>query len=63
MKYLKNAQNKRTGLKYPVNAVKEFLKLNKKFKHDDPEFLFNESHLKEKNKITYWPMAYLKRLK
>ena len=47
----------------PVNAVKEFLKLNKKFKHDDPEFLFNESHLKEKNKITYWPMAYLKRLK
>lgn len=65
MKYLKNAPRTKKDWPQnnPVNAVKEFLKLNKKFKHDDPEFLFNESHLKEKNKITYWPMAYLKRLK
>ena len=40
-----------------------FSVLRMSYSQTTPEFLFNESHLKEKNKITYWPMAYLKRLK
>lgn len=65
MKFLKNApRTKKDWPKNnPVNAIKEFLKSNKSFKYDDPKFEFNESHLTEKHKITYWPMAYLKKFR
>ncbi|MDA9733457.1 cephalosporin hydroxylase family protein [Candidatus Pelagibacter sp.] len=65
MKYLKNAPRTKKDWPQnnPVNAIKEFLRFNKTFKLEDPKFEFNESHLSEKHKITYWPMAYLKRYK
>jgi len=64
MKYLKNAPRTQKDwiTNNPVNAIKDFLKTNKKFKYDEPKFEFNESRLSEKHKITYWPMAYLKKV-
>ena len=46
----------------PITAIQNFLKKNKNFKKDKTNFLFNESKL-SKNYVTYWPNAYLKKLR
>ena len=46
----------------PLTAIKKFLKENKKFKILKNNFIFNESKL-DKNYVTYWPNAYLKKIK
>ena len=46
----------------PITAIQNFLKKNKNFKKEKTNFLFNESKL-SKNYVTYWPNAYLKKLR
>ena len=46
----------------PLTAIKKFLKVNKRFKVLKNSFIFNESKI-EKNYVTYWPNAYLKKIK
>lgn len=43
----------------PVTAVEEFVKKHTEFIIESPEFLFNEGMTTKR--ITYWPVAYLKR--
>lgn len=43
----------------PVTAVKMFLEKHSEFIYEQPQWLFNESELKEN--ITHWPMAWLKK--
>ncbi len=45
----------------PQSAVSEFLQDNPGFVLEEPNFDFNEGHITER--ITYWPNAYLKRVK
>src|SRR5690606_9339987 len=45
----------------PLSAVKEFLKENSRFVMEDPPFPFNEGVITER--VTYWPSAFLKRIK
>jgi len=45
----------------PKEAVEEFLKENKKFIAEEPEFSFNEGIIKER--VTYWKSAFLRRKK
>jgi cephalosporin hydroxylase len=45
----------------PVEAVKEFLAGNPDFVLDEPAFLFNESLIRER--YTYWPSGFLKRVR
>ncbi len=46
----------------PITAIKNFLKKNKKFKISEKNFVFNESKL-DKNYATYWPNAYIKKIR
>lgn len=46
----------------PITAIKKFLKGNKNFKIRENNFIFNESKL-SKNYVTYWPKAYLQKIK
>ncbi len=45
----------------PQSAIFEFLEGNSKFVLEQPAFSFNEGHVS--TPITYWPNAYLKRVK
>jgi cephalosporin hydroxylase len=45
----------------PQTAVKEFLKERKDFVLEEPPFPFNEGAIKER--VTYWPNAFLRRVK
>jgi cephalosporin hydroxylase len=44
----------------PINAVIDFVEAHPNFVIDEPEFPFNEGNIKER--ITYWPSGYLKRI-
>ena len=45
----------------PTAAAREFVKRDSRFVIEEPPFLFNESMIKDR--VTYWPSAYLKRLR
>lgn len=45
----------------PKCAVEEFIKENNDFVVEEPQFKFNEGSIIER--ITYWPSAYVKRIK
>lgn len=45
----------------PINAIKDFTRTNKGFKVVEPKFLFNEGLIKKR--VTYWPSAFIKRVK
>ena len=63
MKYLNNAPRtkKDWSVSNPIEAINLFLKNNKKFKCIEPKFQFNEGLIK--SRVTYWPKAFLKRIK
>ncbi len=44
----------------PRQAALEFVELNPEFTIEEPAFLFNESNLAER--VTYWPLAFIKRV-
>jgi cephalosporin hydroxylase len=45
----------------PLGAIREFARRNPAFVVEEPPFLFNDGHVKER--ITYWPEGYLRRLR
>ena len=45
----------------PKAAVEEFVKIHDNFVIDEPEFPFNEGLVTER--VTYWPSAFLRRIK
>ncbi|CAN5170295.1 CmcI family methyltransferase [soil metagenome] len=45
----------------PQSAIFEFLEGNSSFELQQPAFSFNEGHVS--NRVTYWPNAYLKRVR
>jgi len=45
----------------PKAAVEEFISYNDSFELEEPKFLFNESSVNKR--ITYWPNAFLRRIK
>jgi len=45
----------------PMTAAREFVSANPDFVIDEPTFLFNEGNVRER--VTYWPSAFLKRVK
>ena len=45
----------------PKAAAEEFVKKNEKFVIEEPQFLFNEGSVTER--VTYWPSAFLRRIK
>ena len=45
----------------PKSAALEFIKNHKNFIMEEPELAFNESPIAER--VTYWPSAYLRRIK
>jgi cephalosporin hydroxylase len=45
----------------PIQAVKQFLQENSDFVMEEPPFRFNEGAVRER--ITYWPSAFLKRVR
>ena len=45
----------------PQSAVNDFIAENSDFILEEPSFLFNEGQIKER--VTYWPNAYLRRIK
>ena len=44
----------------PVSAIDDFIKDNKDFIIEEPEFPFNEGLITDR--VTYWPKAFLKRI-
>ncbi|MFZ0423165.1 MAG: CmcI family methyltransferase [Xanthobacteraceae bacterium] len=48
------------GWNNPCEAVKKFVEQNPNFRVEEPDFAFNESMVKER--VTYWPKAYIKRV-
>ena len=46
----------------PITAIKKFLNKNKNFKISEKNFVFNESKL-DINYVTYWPNAYIEKIK
>jgi cephalosporin hydroxylase len=45
----------------PKKAAEKFAEINKDFIIEEPKFPFNEGQIEER--ITYWPSAFLKRIK
>ena len=45
----------------PLSAIDEFISSNDKFEIVEPSWPFNEGSVR--NRITYWPKAYLKKKK
>ena len=45
----------------PKAAAEEFIRNNDKFVIEEPKFLFNEGLITER--VTYWPSAFLRRIK
>ena len=45
----------------PKAAAEEFVQIDDRFVIEEPEFLFNEGLVKER--VTYWPGAYLRRIR
>ena len=45
----------------PLTAIQEFLRENSDFVVEEPAFPFNEGAVKER--VTYWPSGFLKRIK
>lgn len=45
----------------PRQAALEFVKSNPEFVVEEPAFLFNESNIAER--VTYWPSAFIKRIR
>jgi cephalosporin hydroxylase len=45
----------------PRQAALEFVAAHPEFEIEEPSFLFNESEIAQR--VTYWPSAFLKRLK
>jgi cephalosporin hydroxylase len=45
----------------PKKAAEDFVKENKNFIIEEPEFPFNEGVITER--VTYWPSAFIKRIK
>ncbi|MBI4665111.1 MAG: cephalosporin hydroxylase family protein [Nitrospinae bacterium] len=45
----------------PTEAAKEFVKINPDFVIEEPPFLFNEGAVKDR--VTYWPGAFIKRVR
>jgi cephalosporin hydroxylase len=45
----------------PTGAAEEFAKRHPEFSHEQPEWPFSESQLKQN--VTHWPAAYLRRLR
>jgi hypothetical protein len=44
----------------PRRAALEFVQENPAFVIEEPQFLFNESNIRER--VTYWPGAFIKRV-
>ena len=44
----------------PLSAIDQFISSNDNFKIQEPKWPFNESNLK--NRVTYWPKAFLKKI-
>lgn len=63
MKDLKGAPRSNSDWEWnnPYTALKTFVKQNKAFKIEEPVFPFNEGDIDFR--VTYWPSAYLKRVK
>lgn len=49
------------GTNNPKKAVEQFVKENTDFVIEEPEFPFNEGIIKER--VTYWPSAFVKRVR
>lgn len=49
------------GLNNPKKAAEQFVKDNKNFIIEEPDFPFNEGVIKER--VTYWPSAFIKKIK
>jgi cephalosporin hydroxylase len=45
----------------PCQAALEFVKENPNFSIEEPKFSFNEGNITQR--VTYWPSAFLKRLR
>jgi hypothetical protein len=45
----------------PIAAAQEFVKQDSRFAIQEPPFSFNEGRVKER--VTYWPSAYVKRIR
>jgi cephalosporin hydroxylase len=43
----------------PLTAIETFLARNPDFRQEEPEFPFNEGHVRRR--VTYWPSCYLRR--
>ena len=48
------------GTNNPKKAAEAFVLENRNYIIEEPEFLFNEGVIKER--VTYWPSAYIKRI-
>lgn len=46
----------------PKQAALQFVAESPNFVIEEPEFLFNESHLSKTERVTYWPGSFLKRI-
>ncbi len=46
----------------PKQAALQFVAENPNFIIEEPEFLFNESNLSNRERVTYWPSSFLKRI-
>jgi hypothetical protein len=44
----------------PIEAVREFVAKHPGFAVEEPPFLFNEGMIKDR--VTYWPSSFVKRL-
>ncbi|HEV2811810.1 MAG TPA: CmcI family methyltransferase [Solirubrobacteraceae bacterium] len=49
------------GWNNPVTAIEEFLGEDPRFVEEEPAFAFNEGQVTER--VTYWPRAYLRRVR
>jgi cephalosporin hydroxylase len=45
----------------PQSAAREFVRTRPNFQIEEPEFVFNESNISKR--VTYWPSAFIKRVK
>lgn len=50
------------GWNNPKQAALQFVAKNPNFVIEEPEFLFNESYLSHRERVTYWPSSFLKRI-
>ncbi|OFY71351.1 MAG: hydroxylase [Bacteroidetes bacterium RIFCSPLOWO2_12_FULL_37_12] len=63
MEYLVGAPRTNSDWEHnnPLKAAKQFVIENENFIFEEPDFPFNEGIIK--NRVTYWPCAFIKRIK